>query len=95
MDVWFHYSNNGYLFLSSFPVYTNLLCGYAYTLFVMDTMYTLKTIRADKSNYCHIQNIQRRAQILNGLVYALMGVTMVVYFVQLFCIDLEDKDIVN
>ena len=49
MDEWVHWSDRMYLFLASFPVYTNLLCGYAYILFVMDTMYTLKTIRADKA----------------------------------------------
>ena len=94
LDVWVDYNDNTYLFLSSFPVYTNLLCGYAYTLFVMDTMYTLKTIRADKSME-NIQRIQKRACVLKGLVYATMSITMIVYCIEFFLIDLESKDIVN
>ena len=93
-DVWAQYSNHVYLFLSSMPVYTNLLCGYAYTLFVMDTMYTLKTIRTDNCAP-DIITIRRRAKFLKGLVYTLMVVTMLVYFVQLIIIDSGVSKVVN
>ena len=69
-----------YLFLSSFPVYTNLLCGYAYTLFVMDTMYTLKMIRADKSMQS-VKEIQQRSKIVKLFVYMLMVLTFLVFLI--------------
>ena len=62
------------------PVYTNLLCGYAYSLFVMDTMYTLKTIRTDNSTP-DIINIRQKARFLKFVVYTLMVVTMFVYLI--------------
>ena len=89
--MWVHYENKLYLFFSSFPVYTNLLCGYAYTLFVMDTMFALKAIRADKAME-NIQKIHKRAKVLKYFVYGLMIFTMVVYCVEFF---LFDKNIVN
>lgn len=93
-DVWAHYTNHVYLFLSSFPVYSNLLCGYAYTLFVMDTMYTLKTIRTDNCAP-DIITIKKRAKFLKWVVYTLMVVTMLVYFIQLIIIDAGESKVVN
>ena len=90
-DIWANFPNSVYLFLSSFPVYANLLCGYAYTLFVMDTMYTLQTIRADRAMQS-VKEIQLRSKLVTLFVYALMVLTLLVFIID-FCI--EEGKVVN